>query len=81
MDGLDSACQAIVDVFIQFKNKCKEYEETKNEELKEQPDLPTGKATMGIAYSHYPCLCLSLQNVFRQHLQCYQIWLQLKRLL
>ena len=45
---LDDATKAIIKIFLDFKAKCDELEETKNEDLKFLPVLPTAEALTAI---------------------------------
>jgi hypothetical protein len=50
----DSGIDGILKVFKAFRDKCEEYERTKNDDLKHQPALPTDEALLGIQGTFYP---------------------------
>lgn len=45
---MDKAVQALANVYLEFKNKCEELEQTKNNDLRAEPTLPTMGAALEI---------------------------------
>jgi hypothetical protein len=64
---LDEASKAVIKIFLDFKTKCEDFEETKNDDLKLQPVLPSSEALTAIQGKQNPLYIINCNQLLYRY--------------